>query len=97
VPQVTTVHTQASDDGTHEHVELVGYYAVHLPPDESITIPIERLIHKTWLGERFWITLPDGTEADVIEGKCPDCGLDPYFRTSADTGDEQKLLSLPRY
>ncbi|MCI0347289.1 MAG: hypothetical protein L0221_17895 [Chloroflexi bacterium] len=96
MPQVTTVKTEASDDGSHEHVVLAGYYAVHLPPDESITIPVERLIHKAWLGERHWIDLADGSQADVTAGKCPVCGLEPYFRTSADTGDEQKLLALPR-
>ncbi len=95
MPEITAVTTERSDDGTHEHVVLAGYYPGHITSGETITIPVERLIHKQLLGERFWITLADGTEADVFAGKESKCGIEPYFRTKADKGDEQQLLSLP--
>ncbi|MGH2792808.1 MAG: hypothetical protein ACRDKG_00740 [Actinomycetota bacterium] len=95
MPEIIAVNTKRSDDGTHDHVVLVGYYPGHITSGETITIPVERLIQKQWLGERFFIKLEDGTEAEVTAGKCPHCGLEPYFRTAADKGDEQRLLSLP--
>lgn len=94
MPEVIARKTELSDDGTHDHVILVGYTSGHLGTGEPITIGVERLSMLTWLGERFWIKTEDG-EAEVIAGKCPVCGLEPYFRTSADGEKEQKLLALP--
>lgn len=95
MPEIIAVKTARSDDGSHEHVVLAGYYPGHITSGEAITFSVERLMHKQLLGERFFIKLPDGTEADVIAGKHERCGIEPYFRTSADNGDEERLLSLP--
>jgi len=94
VPEVIARQTVLSDDGTHEHVILVGYTSGHLGNGEPITIGVERLTQLVWTGERFFIKTDDG-ETEVVIGKCPVCGLEPYFRTGADAGDEQKLLALP--
>jgi hypothetical protein len=94
VPEVIARTNVLSDDGSHEHVILAGYTSGHLGTGEPITIGVERLSMLVWLGERFWIKTENG-EAEVIAGKCPVCGLEPYFRTSADAEKEQKLLSLP--
>lgn len=93
MPEIVARKTELSDDGTHEHVLLVGYNSNHLGLGEPITIDVNRLTQITWTGERFFIKTQDG-EAEVMEGKCPVCGLEPYFRTSADQGDEQKLMAL---
>lgn len=94
MPEVIARKTQLSDDGTHEHVLLVGYNSNHLGAGEPITIDVNRVTQSTWTGERYFIKTPDG-EAEVVAGNCPVCGLEPCFRTSADTGDEQRLLALP--
>jgi hypothetical protein len=95
VPEIIAVNINRSDDRTHDHVALAGYYPGHITSGETITFPVERMMHKNLLGERFFIKLPDATEAEVLAGKCPVCGIEPYFRTKADNGDEQRLLSLP--
>ncbi len=94
MPEVIARQTVLSDDGTHEHVKLVGYTSGHLGSGEPITIGVERLTQLVWTGERFFIK-NDEIEAEVVIGKCPVCGLEPYFRTRVDSGDEQKLLALP--
>ena len=94
MPEIIARKTELSDDGTHDHVLLLGYQSGHLGAGEPITIGVERLQHLTWLGERFFIKTGD-EEGEVVAGKCPVCGLEPYFRTSADSGDEQRLLALP--
>ena len=94
MPEVVARKMDLADDRTHEHIVLVGYNSPHLGAGEPITIDVTRVVSKTATGERFFIKTPDG-EADVIAGRCPVCGLEPHFRTSADSGDEQKLLSLP--
>jgi len=95
VPEVTARSTKLSDDGRHDHVYLAGVSMGHITSGEAITMDVDRMVTRTWIGERFFIKLPDGTEADVIAGKCPVCGLEPYFRTAADAENEQKLLELP--
>ena len=95
MPEIIARSTRLSEDGTHEHVAIVGYYPGHITSGEAITFDVGRLVQRTWLGERFFIKLTDGTESDVIEGKCPVCGLEPYPRTAADGEKEQKLLDLP--
>ena len=94
MPEVIARKNDLAEDGAHEHVLLVGYNSSHLGSMEPITIDVQRVTQATWTGERFFIKTADG-EADVIAGKCPVCGLEPYFRTSADAGEEQKLMALP--
>ena len=95
MPEIIAVTIARSDDRTHDHIALAGYRPGHITSGEAITFPVERLIQTQWLGERFFIKVQDGTEAEVLAGKCPVCGLEPYFRTAADKGDEQRLMSLP--
>ncbi|HVL89497.1 MAG TPA: hypothetical protein VM841_04595 [Actinomycetota bacterium] len=80
-------------DAKHDHVELVGYHSLHLAA-EPIMLSPERVIQLTALGSRFYIVDGDA-EHDVVEGKCPLCGHEPYLRTKGDQGDEQKLMNLP--
>jgi hypothetical protein len=92
--EIIAVRTKPSDDQTHEHVELVGYASTHMV-GETIYIPIERVFGRQAFGERFAVVV-DGAPADVAPSKCPVCGHEPYIKTTADTGTEQKLLELPR-
>ena len=94
MPEIIARKLDLAEDRTHDHVILVGYNSKHLGSGEPITIDVDRLTQLTWTGERFFITTTDG-DADVVAGKCPVCGLQPYLRTSADDGDEQKLMALP--
>jgi hypothetical protein len=94
MPEVVARKAVLSDDGTHEHVLLVGYASPHLGAGEPITIDVERLVQKQAIGERFTVATADG-EAEVVAGACPVCGLEPYLRTTADTGVRQLLLELP--
>lgn len=80
-------------DASHDHVELVGYHSPHLAA-EPIMLSTERVLQLTALGERFFVVEGE-TEHDIVSGKCPDCGHEPYLRTKGDSGDEQKLLALP--
>lgn len=80
-------------DAKHDHVVLVGYHSSHLAA-EPIMLSPERVIQRTALGDRFFIVEGE-TEHDVVEGKCPECGHEPYLRTKGDQGDEQKLMALP--
>lgn len=95
MPEVIARSTWLSDDGTHDHVYIVGYNPGHITSGEAITLDVDRMVTRTWIGESFFIKLPDGSESEVIAGKCPVCGLEPYFRTAADSEKEQKLLELP--
>lgn len=80
-------------DAHHDHIDLVGYRSNHIAA-EPIMLSIERTLQRIALGERFFIKEAD-QEIDLVEGKCPECGHAPYIRTTADQGDEQKLMSLP--
>lgn len=95
MPEIIAVVIARSDDRTHDHIALAGYNPGHITSGEAITFPVERMMHKQLQGERFFIRVEDGTEAEVNPGKCPVCGLEPYFRTAADKGDEQRLMAFP--
>lgn len=92
--EIESVRAEPSEDLSHEHVALVGYLSPHTP-GEPITIPIARVLQKIALGETFGIVAGD-QKAEVAAGKCPVCGLEPYLKTSADSGDRSPLLDLPR-
>lgn len=95
MPEIIAVSIARSDDRTHDHVALAGYDPGHITSGEAITFPVERMMHKQLQGERFFIKVEGEIEAEVVAGKCPDCDLEPYFRTAADKGHEQRLMSLP--
>lgn len=80
-------------DATHDHVDLIGYHSLHLAA-EPIMLSTERVLQRIALGDRFFIVEGE-TEHDIVNGKCPGCGHGPYLRTAGDSGDEQKLLTLP--
>lgn len=90
---INAVRTQPSDDLTHMHVESVGFESGHMP-GESIFISASRLLGRQAFGERFVVDV-DGSPADVVAGKCPVCGYEPYLKTSADSAGDEKLLALP--
>jgi hypothetical protein len=94
MPEVVARRMELADDGRHEHVALVGYHSDHLTSGEPITIDVGRVLSKTATGERFFVKTADG-EAEIVAGKCPVCGHEPYLRTSADAEGEEKLLVLP--
>jgi hypothetical protein len=94
LPEIVARKMELADDRKHDHVLLVGYSSKHLGAEEPITIDVNRVVANTAIGERFFVKTPDG-EADIVAGKCPVCGFEPYPRTSADSGDEQKLLMVP--
>ena len=93
MPEVVAVRKKESDDRTHDHVDLIGYYSAHITSGEPIMISVERAI-SLMLYERLWIKTPEG-ESDVVNGKCSVCGHEPYLRTAADAENEEKLLALP--
>lgn len=92
--EIESVRTEPSDDLSHEHVVLVGYLSPHTP-GEPITIPVARVLQKMALGEEFAVAA-GGERAKVSPGKCEICGLEPYLKTSADSGGRSALLDLPR-
>lgn len=92
--EVTAVRLEPSDDGSHMHLALVGYESEHMP-GEQITIDIPRVLQKQAFNEKFHMVV-DGEPAELVKGKCPSCDIEPYLRTTADQGDEQKLFGLPR-
>ncbi|GAC1419104.1 MAG: hypothetical protein NVSMB57_13540 [Actinomycetota bacterium] len=81
-------------DANHDHVDLVGYHSSHIA-QEPIMLSIPRTLQRIALGERFYIKDGD-VETDIVAGSCPVCDIQPYLRTKADSGDEQKLLLLPQ-
>lgn len=81
-------------DAHHDHVDLVGCYSVHIAM-EPIMLSTERTLQRIALGEKFVVKDGDA-EIELVSGKCPECGHEPYLRTAADQGDEQKLMGLPR-
>jgi hypothetical protein len=93
--EITAVRLKPADDGEHMHVDLVGYDSPHIP-GEQILIPVERVIQRMALGEKFGVRTGNGDEvAEVQPAKCPLCGHEPYLKTTADTPDRQLLLELP--
>ncbi|MFA5889982.1 MAG: hypothetical protein WDA27_03350 [Actinomycetota bacterium] len=91
--EIAAVRLVAADDQTHHHIDLVGYLSPHLP-DEPIMIDIPRVAQRIALGEKF-VAVVDGEQAEVSVGKCARCGHEPYLRTTADTGENERLLDLP--
>lgn len=84
----------AQADAEHDHVELIGYRSPHIEK-EPIMLSVERTLQRISLGDRLFMRGKDGEEIDLAAGQCPVCGLEPYLRTAADQGDEQKLMTLP--
>jgi len=93
LPEIVRVRLKETDDGSHFHVDLVGYHTDHIET-EPIMISIERAISKM-LYTRFWMKTAAGEENELISGKCSVCGHEPYLRTAADGEKEEHLLDLP--
>ncbi|MCA1830861.1 MAG: hypothetical protein ABR552_10495 [Actinomycetota bacterium] len=91
--ELIAVRTVASDDLTHEHIELVGYQSGHMP-GEPIMIPPSRVIQRMAFAEKFWVDV-NGEKADVSAAPCQVCGFEPQLKTSLDEPGDQKLLQLP--
>ena len=94
MPEIVAVRLKPAEDGEHEHVDLLAYHSTHLKTEPIFVVP-DRIPDKEILGEKFWVTV-DGQRADIVIGKCPVCGLEPYPRTSADTTDVERLKDLPQ-
>lgn len=92
--EITAVRTEWSDDGSHEHVDLVGYESAHMPGEE-IMIPVPRVLQKMAFSEKFHV-MRNGERAEVKEGKCPICGHEPGLVAEGDSKDDRALLNLPR-
>ncbi len=100
MPQIVAVRLEPSEDGSHEHVALIGYASDHLLTGEDrtpepIMIPPVRVLAQKALGESFWATVA-GERADIVMGACPFCGYQPYARTSADADRTEHLKLLAR-
>ena len=91
--EIKAIRTTPSDDQSHAHVDLVGYYSPHLE-NELVMIAIPRLLQKMAFGEKFAVQAGD-EHAEITESTCPVCGFAPQLKTSADTSSDQKLLDLP--
>lgn len=92
--EIVAIRAVLSDDGTHPHIELVGYLSPHTP-GEPITIPVPRVTSRIAFGEKFFVTA-DGERAEVSAGKCEVCGHEPHLKTAADSDGRNRLLELPR-
>ena len=92
--ELTTIRTVLSEDGTHDHIEFVGYASTHMP-GEPITISPARVIQKMALGEKFWVDV-NGEKAEVQAAACEMCGFEPQLKTTADTPGDNKLFRLHR-
>lgn len=91
--EIVSIRLAPSDDQSHFHTELVGYVSTHLP-GEPVMVPPARVLERIALGDKFVVTV-DGVAADVSAGKCPQCGLEPYLKTSADSGAVNRVEQLP--
>lgn len=91
--EITRVRTVWSDDGSHEHIDLVGYESAHMP-GEPISVPIPRIATQIAFGETYYVTV-DGERADVQVAKCSICGHEPHLKTAKDTAERRPLLELP--
>lgn len=91
--EITAVRPAWSDDGSHQHVDLVGYESPHTP-GEPIMVPISSIATKIAFGESYYVTV-DGERAEVKVAKCSVCGHEPELTTSKDTADRKALLELP--
>lgn len=92
MPEIVARRVVASDDGTHAHIDLVGYHTPHIPY-EPLMISVDRLIEKTAVMERFWVTR-DGEEVEVKAGTCPTCGRAPTLVTDRDPPGGSLILEL---
>lgn len=94
MPEITAKRTVLADDGKHEHIDLLGYYTVHIPY-EPLMVTIPRLIQKRdWEDEQFWVTI-EGEKVPIKETKCHVCGFEPYLGTEKDPSDDNLLMNLP--
>lgn len=98
--EIVAIRLAPSDDGSHEHVVLIGYASDHLLTGEDRTpepVMIEpaRVPTKKALGESFTARV-DGEQAEIVLGSCPLCGQEPYPRTAADSDRTEHLKALPR-
>lgn len=91
--ELVAVRTEPSDDLSHRHIELVGYYSPHLQ-NEAVMVDVPRIVQKIALGEKFCVTVGDD-KAEVQPAACPVCGYQPQLKTTADTKDDSKILDLP--
>jgi hypothetical protein len=94
VPEIVAVRLKLADDGAHEHVDLLGYHSTHLKTEPVMVAP-QRIRDNAILGESYWVTA-NGERAEIIFKECPVCGLEPYPRTSLDSGDVEHLKELPQ-
>ena len=84
--EIVAIRLVSSDDGTHSHLELVGYASSHMP-GEAIMIPPARVLQRQAMGEKFWVDV-NGEKTDVTAGACSTCGFEPQLKPDA-------LLELP--
>lgn len=91
--EITTIRSVPSADGSHDHIELVGYQPQHI--DEPLTVTAARIPLKIAMGESFGVRV-GGELVEVTAGTCSRCGFEPHLVTSKDQKDLQQLLALPR-
>lgn len=91
--ELGAVRTVLSDDESHFHIDVVGYRSPHIQ-EEVIFIDIPRVLRRIAMSEFFYVQVGDD-RAEVSAGKCPDCGFEPYLKTTADSPGDQKIISLP--
>lgn len=86
--EIVSVRTIPADDGSHSHVELIGYISTHIP-GEPIMIPVARALQKIAFGEKF-VVASSGEQVEVKAGKCSECGHEPVLEPQA------AILALPQ-
>ncbi len=94
MPEIVAVRLKPAEDGEHEHVDLLGYHSTHLKTEPVMVAP-NRIRENAIVGEKYWVTV-NGERADITFGACPICGMQPYPRASADSGDVERLKELPQ-
>ena len=92
--EIKSVRLAPSDDDSHLHIELIGYASPHVEGEE-IMIDIQRALQKMAFAEKFHVMV-NGESAEVKQGKCQMCGIEPYLVTTADTPEFNQIEELPQ-
>ena len=92
--EIKSVRLAPSDDDSHLHIDLIGYDSPHVEGEE-IMIPIARALQKMAFSEKFHVMV-NGEPAEVKQGKCQTCGIEPYLVTTADTPEFNRIEELPQ-
>lgn len=88
-----SVRTVEAEDGSHRHIDLVGYLSPHTPY-EPVMVPVLRILEKMALDEDFFVER-DGERIPVKAAKCEVCGHEPYLKTEKDPPNGNLILELP--